>query len=59
MRDSGMLATRPSRMPSGTTLRVASVSVGPGAIAFTRIFLGPSSRARLCVIAWMASFAMP
>jgi len=59
IRDSGMLPRIWLRMKSGTTLRVASVSVGPGATAFTRMFLGPSSRARLCVMACMASLAIP
>ena len=40
-------------------LRVASVSVGPGAMAFTRMPQGPSSRASDCVMPFKASLAMP
>ena len=43
----------------GTVERVASVSVGPGAIALTRMRIGPSSRANDWVMPCMASLAMP
>ncbi len=59
MRLSGIVASSPWMIVSSTVERVASVSVGPGAMALTRMFIGPSSRANDPVIPCSASLAIP
>src|SRR5206468_1744391 len=44
-----------SRKCAGTPCRVASVIVGPGAIAFTRMLYRPTDPAMKCVIAFRAA----
>ena len=59
IRASGRPFTICSMNAAGTVLRVASVSIGPGAIALIRMFEPPSSRASCCVKPLMPTFASP
>src|SRR5437762_9839271 len=59
IRASGSCETIWSMIWGGTVSRVASVSIGPGAIALMRIADPPSSRASCCVSPLMPTFATP
>ena len=44
MRDNGIPFTISATISCGVVVRLASVSIGPGAIALIRMFIPPSSR---------------
>ncbi len=59
MRCNGIRFTMSLTMLPGVTVRVASVSIGPGAMALIRMFDQPSSVASCCVRLLTPAFASP
>ena len=59
MRDSGIPFTMSATISCGVMVRLASVSIGPGAMAFIRMFMPPSSRGQLLGQAVTPTLARP
>lgn len=59
IRFSGNVLTMSATIFPGVTVRVASVSIGPGAMALTRMFMPPTSWASCWVRPLIPTFARP
>ena len=59
MRLSGIRLTMSSTIAAGVVVRLASVSIGPGAMALIRMFCQPSSRDSCWVSPLIPTFARP